>query len=357
MEWVEASGKSVNVAVDAALAELGLESRDAAVVEVLREPKAGFLGIGAQEALVKVSPKPVDRKRRRRRGRGKGDDEGGSSARGDGGRQGGRESSGGRGQSSGGAQTGRGRGDDRRGGSERSAAKSGADSGKPDGEPSGAGRGGRSNGRRDDRTRDDSRPSGSAGKEPDGKKQENDGRQNKRNAGKTPARRPVAEEAAGVAMTADQPDTSIEEQADVAVTFIRGLLEAYGLEGEVTFEIDEDILRIDVSGDQTEALVGAKGVVMQSVLEITRTVVQRRTFGAPRMRLDIAGYNERRRQALTIYATKLADKVLADGGEVMLEPMNPADRKVVHDAIGEIDGVRSFSEGEDPDRSVIISAE
>jgi spoIIIJ-associated protein len=155
----------------------------------------------------------------------------------------------------------------------------------------------------------------------------------------------------------ETPTVSIDDQATVASEFVEGLLSAFGLEGAVTTRVDEDVLYIDVSGDQTEALVGARGSIMHAVLELTRTVVQRKTFGAPRMRLDIAGYAERRREALKIYAAKLAEKVLADGGEVMLEPMNPADRKVVHDAIAEIDGVRSYSEGEDPERCVIVAAE
>jgi spoIIIJ-associated protein len=75
------------------------------------------------------------------------------------------------------------------------------------------------------------------------------------------------------------------------------------------------------------------------------------------MRLDIAGYGERRRAALTIYASNLAAKVLAGGGEIMLEPMNAADRKVVHDAVTEISNVRSFSEGEDPHRAVVLAPE
>ena len=149
---------------------------------------------------------------------------------------------------------------------------------------------------------------------------------------------------------------SIEDQAAVAKEFLEGLLGAFGLEGTVTHEVQDDVLIVRVDGDQTEALVGNRGVIMQSVLELTRTVIQRKTFGAPRMRIDIAGYGERRREALRIYAGKLAEKILADGGEVMLEPMNPADRKVVHDSIAEIDGIRSFSEGEEPNRSVVISA-
>ncbi len=156
---------------------------------------------------------------------------------------------------------------------------------------------------------------------------------------------------------AADPDVTIEERAAVAAEFVEGLLDAFGLEGEVTttVDVDENILRLDVTGDQTEALVGRKGVIMQSVLDVARTVVQRKTFGAPRMRIDINGYGERRREALRIYATRQADRVLGDGGEIMLEPMNAADRKVVHDAVAEIDGVQSYSEGEDPDRAVVIA--
>jgi spoIIIJ-associated protein len=73
------------------------------------------------------------------------------------------------------------------------------------------------------------------------------------------------------------------------------------------------------------------------------------------MRLDIAGYAARRREALKIYAGRLAESVKEDGREAMLEAMNAADRKVVHDAIAEIDGVRSFSEGEEPNRSVVVA--
>ena len=321
MDWVEASGRSVDLAVEAALAELGLESRDAADIEVLQEAKAGFLGIGVQEAIVKVTPRPAVRKPRRRRGRGK------SGQRTEGNEppeQNHRQPS-----SSAGGRGGR---DDRSARPERS----------PDGREGAA-----PEKRRDERTgRGRGSQSGGNGNERRGRKQrrESDGNEEKVTAAVNSG-------------NGSEKESSIEEQAEVAATFIKGLLDAFGLEGDVVTEIDDDILKIDVTGDQTEALVGPKGTVMQAVLEITRTVVQRRTFGAPRMRLDIGGYNERRRQALKIYAGKLAEKLLAEGGEVMLEPMNAADRKVVHDAIAEIDGIRSFSEGEDPDRAVVLTAD
>jgi spoIIIJ-associated protein len=145
-----------------------------------------------------------------------------------------------------------------------------------------------------------------------------------------------------------------EEQTRVIREFLEGLIAAYGLEGTVETRIEEDIIYADVTGEQTEALVGPKGSILQSILELLKIVVQRKTQHRARIRLDIAGYAERRREALKIYAKRLTEQVLADGGEVMLEPMNPADRKVIHDVVADIEGARSWSEGEEPNRSVII---
>ena len=292
MKWVEVQGKTVDVAVEVAIAELGLESKDDALVEIIQEPKPGFRGMGGREAIVKVTRAPKQR-RRRRRGRGKGD---GDSSSQDGGASSQSRSS-------------------RNGTSNRQGKQSNQ---KSSNEKSKQGRS--STERRQEKKVSETQP--------ESQKQTRD----------------------------DRPEQApIEEQAEVAASFIRGLLDAFGLEGEVTTRIDDRVLYLDVSGEQTEALVGPKGSVMYSVLELSRTVVQRKTYGAPRMRIDIAGYAERRREALKIYAGKLAAQVLEDEDEVMLEPMNAADRKVVHDSIAEIDDVRSYSEGEDPRRAVVVA--
>lgn len=152
-------------------------------------------------------------------------------------------------------------------------------------------------------------------------------------------------------MTAD-----INEQAAVVEGFLSGLVDAFGFEGRVSTRIEDDVIYADVEGAETEALVGEKGAVLQAVLELARTVVQRKTQDGARIRLDIAGYGARRREALQIYARRLAEKIIEEGGEIMLEPMNAADRKIVHDAIAEIDGVRTYSEGDEPHRSVVIAA-
>ena len=144
-------------------------------------------------------------------------------------------------------------------------------------------------------------------------------------------------------------------QAPTVAEFLQGLVEAFGLDGEVTVSVEEDVVVARVNGEQTEALVGARGMVMEAVHEITKTVLHRQYDDTARVRLDVAGYAERRRQALSIYAGQLIDQVLAEGGEIMLEPMSAADRKVIHDAVAEREGVRSYSEGEAPRRYVVIA--
>lgn len=316
---VELSRRTLDEAVSDGLRELGLQSRDQAEITVVSEGKPGFFGIGREMAVVVMRPKPAPAKKRRRRRKGGRTDDTGEKD-----------------------QSASQRSSDGKRERARPAAEDDRNRGRQQKAGAGQGRGGR--------PRTDRRSAASSG--PQETRDKGNGRSQKRNR---PAEEP--------SMTKNQKsgdrqeESSIEEQAEIAVDFVKGLLDAFGLEGAVTTEIDadENILKIDVSGDQTEALVGRKGSIMQSVLELTRTVVQRKTYGAPRMRMDINGYGERRREALRIYAARLAEQVVGDGNEVMLEPMNAADRKVVHDAIAEIEGVESFSEGQDPERAVVIA--
>ena len=285
MEWVEATGTTVEIAVQAALNELELESTDDAQVEVIQQPKAGFLGVGGRSAIVKVSRKPRKRNRRGRRGA-KSDNNGSGQKQKD------------------------------------------------------------SSGRGDGRNAKKDKPSGQA-------KQQKPPADKKKN--RPPKERRPMDNNGIQEPKKDKPESSIEDQAKVAEEFLSGLLGSFGLDGEVQTRIEDEVLYLDVVGEQTEALVGPKGATMYSVLELTRTTVQRRTFGAPRMRIDIAGYGARRREALTIYTSKLVEQLLENGGEMMLEPMNAADRKVVHDAAGTFDGVRTYSEGDEPRRAVVIA--
>lgn len=150
-------------------------------------------------------------------------------------------------------------------------------------------------------------------------------------------------------------EADLNRQAPMVDEFLTGLVDSFGLDGQVEVRIDEDVIIATIEGEQTEALVGPRGSVMESIHEITKTVLHRQVDDTARVRIDIAGYAERRRQALSIYASQLINQVMAEGGEIMLEPMSAADRKVIHDAVAGHDGVESYSEGEPPRRFVVIA--
>jgi spoIIIJ-associated protein len=150
-------------------------------------------------------------------------------------------------------------------------------------------------------------------------------------------------------------DVDIDTQAANVRSFLDGLLDAFDASGEVTVSVvDEDTLEATVAGDDLGLLIGPKGQTLQAVQELTRAVLQKEGPGGPRLRLDVGGYRERRREALSRFTHQIAEQVLSSGTATSLEPMGAADRKVVHDTVNEIDGVRTISEGEEPRRRVVI---
>lgn len=155
----------------------------------------------------------------------------------------------------------------------------------------------------------------------------------------------------------DEPEISVEEQSEAAEDFTRGLVDAFGLDATVSSGVDDEILLVEVTGENLGLLVGPRGATLHAIEELVRTVVQRRTGGhGMRIHVDVAGYRAKRREALAAFTRQLVDKVLESGREQVLDPMPPPDRKVVHDTVGEYDGVETASEGEEPRRRVVIRA-
>ena len=152
-------------------------------------------------------------------------------------------------------------------------------------------------------------------------------------------------------------DATVEEQAAIMRSFLEGLVDAFDLDATFAEErVDEDTIELKVVGDNLGLLIGPKGQTLQSVQELARTVVQRQATGTHhgRVRIDIGGYRERRKEALARFATQVAADVAETGVAKALEPMHPADRKVVHDTVNELEGVATTSEGEEPRRRVVI---
>ena len=150
---------------------------------------------------------------------------------------------------------------------------------------------------------------------------------------------------------------TLEEQAEIVRSFVEGLVDAFGADATTTVAIvEEDTIDVRVNGDDVGLLIGPKGQTLSSMLELSRTVVQRHGVGAKhgRVQLDVGGYRERRRAALERFTQQVAEQVLESGTRKALEPMNAADRKIVHDTANAIAGVQTISEGEEPRRRVVI---
>lgn len=274
MEWVETTGRTVDVALDLALDQLGIDESEAQF-EVLEEPRSGLFG--RKDARVRARIKPLSREKpapeRRRRERKPAT------------------------KSTGGAK------------------KSSASNAK-------------------------SATKATASKET---------RRPAKKAQATKSRSDRRERTGEMTITVD-------EQAEQAAVFTRGLLSAFDLSAEVAIRKEgDDVVIIDVVGDDLGLLVGPKGVTLKAIEDLVRSSVQRRTegFGA-RIHVDVGGYREKRRAALSGFAREVAAKVQESGDEYALEPMTAADRKVVHDAIAEIDGLETLSDGEEPRRRVVI---
>ena len=348
MEWIVTTGKTVTEAVEAALDELGVDEADIEY-EVIEESKRGFLSrlAGGSPARIRARVKPVSREKPDRRRRGGGRD---------------RER---RSGSDGGERTPRSRAE-RPAAGERSTAE-------------------RSEGTRPPRTRPPApAPSDEAPAPAEGRQEraapERAAGGGRGGGGERPAgsgsrrrrrRKPQGASAAAKATTPETgsngdeedeavsgSDVSLEEQAEMAEAFTRGLIERFGLPATVMAraEGDDDVM-VDVQGSDLGLLIGPRAATVDAVQELVRTAVQRRIGGhGARIHVDVAGYRARRQEALAEFARQAAQRALESGRDQVFEPMSPVDRKIVHDIVNEIDGVATISEGEEPRRRVVIKA-
>lgn len=140
-----------------------------------------------------------------------------------------------------------------------------------------------------------------------------------------------------------------------AVSFMDGVVKAFGMSADVTLVREDEEMEVQVNGEDLGLLVGPKGNTLLALQDLTRVVAQRRLGDHDtRLRVDVAGYRERRRDALSRFATKVANEVIESGKPRMLEPMASADRKVIHDTLATMDGVTTRSRGDDPYRQIVI---
>lgn len=309
MEWVETTAKTIEEAKERALDQLGVAA-DEAEFEIVEEPRAGLFGRLRGEARVRarVMPTAVRPKQdRRARGRSRTKRDGPTDAPG------------------------------------ASPATTRADEPR---EPqvehegdAGGGRNGRDRGRRpSERGRDGGARSG--------RTKDRSTRQSSQQE----------EEAMDHHDEGSESTVTPEEVGAAAVTFMSGRAEAFGADATTELEVDGSDLDVRVTGAGLGLLVGPGGRTLLAVQDLARVASQRRLGDhATRLRIDVGGYREKRREALEQFAVTVAREVVESGRSRALEPMSSADRKIVHDAVIGIDGVSSRSEGDDPMRRVVIS--
>ncbi|KMS82754.1 single-stranded DNA-binding protein [Streptomyces regensis] len=147
-------------------------------------------------------------------------------------------------------------------------------------------------------------------------------------------------------------------EGDIAGDYLERLLDLLDYDGDIDLDVEAGraVVSID-GGDDLEKLVGPRGNVLEALQELTRLAVQQETGSRSRLMLDIAGWRADRREELRRIGRTAAEKVAKSGEKEKLQPMSPFERKVVHDAVAEVDGVTSESEGEEPKRRVVVIPE
>ncbi|MFC9945341.1 Jag family protein [Streptomyces pratensis] len=150
--------------------------------------------------------------------------------------------------------------------------------------------------------------------------------------------------------------TRLEQEGEIAADYLEGLLDIADLDGDIDMDVEADRAAVSIISDSArdlQKLVGRDGEVLEALQELTRLAVHRETGDRSRLMLDIAGFRAKKREVLAALGAKAADEVKSSGEPVKLEPMTPFERKVVHDAVAAA-GLRSESEGEEPQRFVVV---
>ena len=153
-------------------------------------------------------------------------------------------------------------------------------------------------------------------------------------------------------------ETAPAEQAEFAVDFIAGLVNRMSFHADVDVNEVDGTTYVDIVGigheDEMGILIGRHGQTLDSIQDILRGAVQRKTGERCRVVVDVEDYRKRRRAQLVERAQEATERARKTGKPQRMEPMSPYERKIVHDAVASVGGMESASEGEEPERRVVI---
>jgi spoIIIJ-associated protein len=176
----------------------------------------------------------------------------------------------------------------------------------------------------------------------------------------TDAAESEASQNGGESVTASGEDLEdrLVAEGEIAGDYLEELLDLLDFDGDIDLDVEGDRAVVSIDGGEDLAkLVGRKGEVLDALQELTRLAVHQKTGERSRLMLDIARWRRKRREELAALGDKVARRVLESGEREQLSPMTPFERKIVHDAVAAVGGVRSESEGEEPRRRVVVHPE
>ena len=151
-----------------------------------------------------------------------------------------------------------------------------------------------------------------------------------------------------------EPGSLLIQEGDIAADYLERLLDIIDYDGDIDLDVENDRAVVAIIGSDLQPLVGNRGETLDALQELTRLAVAQKTGTRSRLMLDISGHRAARRGELAALASDTAGRVLESGEPARLAPMNPFERKVVHDTVSGIAGVHSESEGEEPNRRVVV---
>jgi len=146
-----------------------------------------------------------------------------------------------------------------------------------------------------------------------------------------------------------------DEPAERVEAVLDEIVDALDLPAEVAVDEREDEIAARIEGEDLGVLIGRRGQTIDAIQLLCYRIAFRGRGDRKRVSVDASGYRERRRETVERQADRAAERALESGKEIELEPMTATERKVVHDRLADRSGIETFSEGDEPDRCVIVA--
>lgn len=153
----------------------------------------------------------------------------------------------------------------------------------------------------------------------------------------------------------DHEEEPFDDEEDPIADLLFDILDLMGIEAEIEFEEREDHIRYHIEGPELGVLIGRHGQTLEALQFLVGVINARRSLADYRVVIDVEGYRERREKQLRELARRSALKANREGRKIVLAPMPPGDRRVIHLTLADNETVKTYSEGDEPDRCVVIS--